>query len=94
VSIAPPSPIRERHDAVAYAPEHSVGLLHLCHLGCADREVLVVSGPGRGEMWADDTDDGGSRPLLDRAGNRFGFRQWYQKWLGEAEAAVAQVPAR
>jgi hypothetical protein len=50
----------QHHEAVVFAPEHSIGLLYLCHLGCAYREALVVSGPARGQMWADDTaSDGG-----------------------------------
>jgi SMI1/KNR4 family protein SUKH-1 len=77
----------ERHDTIVYAPEHSVGLLYLCHLGCACREVLVVSGPARGQMWTDDTaSDGGFRPVLDEDGTRLGFARWYRRWLEQAEA--------
>ncbi|MBG6136488.1 SMI1/KNR4 family protein [Longispora fulva] len=80
----------EQHDRVAYAPEHSVGLLYLSHLGCALREALVISGPARGTMWADDTaDDGGFRPLLDEDGTPLTFARWYQRWLDLAEAQVA-----
>jgi hypothetical protein len=38
----------EKHAQIVYQPEHSIGLLYLCHLGCALREALVVSGPARG----------------------------------------------
>ena len=80
----------ERHDAVVFAPEHAVGLLYLCHLGCALREVLVVSGPARGQMWADNTaDDGGFRPLLDDDGTPLGFGRWYRRWLDAAETQPA-----
>ncbi len=76
----------QQHDAVAFAPEHSVGLLYLCHLGCAYREALVVSGPARGQMWGDDTaSDGGFRPLRESDGNPIGFTRWYSSWLGQAE---------
>ncbi len=79
----------EMHDAVTYAPEHTIGLLYLCHLGCALREALVVSGPARGQMWADDTaDDLGYRPLLDEDGGRIGFARWYRRWLDKAELQV------
>lgn len=80
----------ERHDEVAFAPEHNIGLLYLCHLGCAAREALVVSGPSRGEMWADDTADGaGFRPLIDDDGGRMGFARWYRRWLERAEGLLA-----
>jgi hypothetical protein len=80
----------EKHDQVVYRPEHSIGLLYLCHLGCALREALVVSGPARGQMWADDTaDDGGFRPLLDDDGTPLGFARWYRRWLDDAEAQLA-----
>ncbi|MFI7252661.1 SMI1/KNR4 family protein [Micromonospora chalcea] len=80
----------ERHDAVVFAPEHSVGLLYLCHLGCALREALVVTGPARGRMWADDTaEDGGFRPLHDHDGTPLGFARWYRRWLEQAEDQVS-----
>ncbi|WP_188127269.1 SMI1/KNR4 family protein [Actinoplanes lobatus] len=77
------------HDDVTCAPEHSIGLLYLCHLGCALREVLVISGPARGQMWADDTaDDGGFRPLCEPDGRPTGFAHWYRRWLKEAEDQI------
>lgn len=79
----------EKHDEVVYRPEHSIGLLYLCHLGCAQREALVVSGPARGRMWADDTADGGGfRPLVDGDGTPLGFARWYRQWLDNAEAQL------
>ena len=84
----------EMHDEAVSRPEHSVGLLYLCHLGCALREVLVVSGPARGQMWADDVaDDGGVRPLVDDAGTPLGFARWYRQWLDAAEARVGKQGA-
>jgi hypothetical protein len=48
----------------------------------------TVSGPRRGEMWADDTaDDDGFSPLTDPAGNRIGFARWYLDWLDQATVA-------
>jgi hypothetical protein len=79
----------ERHDTVAYSPEHTVGLLYLCHLGCAYREAIVVSGPTRGQMWADDSaDDGGYRPIREADGGPMGFGRWYRRWLEQAEEQV------
>ncbi|MFC3743544.1 SMI1/KNR4 family protein [Paractinoplanes deccanensis] len=80
----------ELHDAAVFAPEHSIGLLYLCHLGGAYREALVVSGAARGQMWADDRAAGtGLRPLLRPDGSRVDFRTWYQTWLHEAEQQLA-----
>jgi len=76
-----------RRQEVVFRPEHSIGLLYLCHLGCAYREALVVSGPARGQMWADDTTtDGGFRPLADDVGTPLGFTRWYRQWLDNSEA--------
>ncbi|MER7420897.1 SMI1/KNR4 family protein [Micromonospora peucetia] len=85
----------ERYDAVVYAPEHSIGLLYLCHLGCALREALVVTGPQRGRMWADDTaESGGFRPLRDDDGTSLGFARWYRRWLDAAEVSQDAATVR
>ncbi|WP_019926437.1 SMI1/KNR4 family protein [Nocardia sp. BMG111209] len=76
----------EQRDEIVYGRRHSVGLLYLCHLGCALREALVVSGESRGQMWADNSADyGGFVPLVDDDGNRMGFAQWYRRWLDRSE---------
>lgn len=79
----------QEHEAAVNRPEHTVGLLYLCHLGCAYREALVITGPARGQMWADDmAGDGGYRPLHDIDGTRLGFARWYRQWLDEATARL------
>jgi hypothetical protein len=84
---------QEEYDRIVHAPEHSVGLLYLCHLGCALREALVVSGPARGQMWADDSADGGGfRPLRDDAGQPLDFARWYRRWLTAALAEPGTGP--
>lgn len=76
----------QQHEAVVFSPEHSIGLLYLCHLGCAYREALVISGPARGQMWGDDTaSDGGFLPLHEPDGKPTGFTRWYRGWLEQAE---------
>jgi hypothetical protein len=81
----------ELHDQVLYRREYSIGLLYLCHLGCALHEALVVSGPLRGRMWADYTADGrGFQPLVDSDGTPLGFARWYRRWLDQAEAKASQ----
>jgi SMI1 / KNR4 family (SUKH-1) len=80
----------EQHNMVVYRPEHSIGLLSPCHFGCALRAALVVSGPARGQMWADDTADGeGFEPVRDDAGTPLGFARWYRRWLDDAEAQLS-----
>ena len=76
----------QQHEAVVFSPEHSIGLLYLCHLGCAYREALVISGPARGQMWGDDTaSDRGFLPLHEPDGRPTGFTRWYRGWLEQAE---------
>ncbi|WP_433319854.1 SMI1/KNR4 family protein [Micromonospora chersina] len=85
----------QQHDAIAFSPEHSIGLLYLCHLGCAYREALVISGPARGQMWADDTaSDGGFRPLHEPDGSPTGFTRWYRGWLEQAEEQTQSRSSR
>jgi len=82
----------EQHDELLYDPAHSAGLLYLCHLGCALREVLVVNGPSYGQMWADDTaDEEGFRPLQNPDGSRMTFADWYRAWLGQSEQVTAHL---
>jgi hypothetical protein len=84
----------QQHDTAVFAPEHWIGLLYLCHLGCAYREALVVSGPTRGQMWADDTaDDGGFRPLRETDRSPTGFARWYRGWLEQAEHQTHSGPS-
>lgn len=72
----------KHHDAVAFDPEHSIGLLYLSHLGCALRHALVITGPARGHMWSDETaDDNGYRPLHSADGTALTFTRWYRDWL-------------
>jgi hypothetical protein len=76
---------RKAHDDAL----HSQGLLNLCDLGCALYEALVLSGPSRGQMWADDTADGGGfRPLQNPDGSRMTFADWYRQWLNESTAQI------
>jgi len=67
------------------------GAIPLCHLGCALRQWLVVSGPEAGHIWADDRADyAGLSPLTTDGADRVSFYDWYRGWL---DAALAQVRA-
>ncbi|GAA4636396.1 hypothetical protein GCM10023196_085960 [Actinoallomurus vinaceus] len=82
----------ERLVAVLGDEARTMGAICICHLGCARREWLVVSGPERGNIWADDrVDDIDLYPLTDSGsrpddGDRVTFGAWYLEWLEQAEA--------
>lgn len=82
----------ERWDAVMFAPERTVGAIVICHLGCAQREWLVISGSHRGTIWSDcRVDDADLAPLLGRDGKPVTFAQWYLDWLRDAECTALEV---
>lgn len=75
----------ERQEAY-WAAFDSTGALYLCHHGCATRSLLIVSGPCRGQIWADDAAHcGGYRPETNlETGVRLTFTSWYMAWLDRA----------
>ncbi|MEV4063012.1 SMI1/KNR4 family protein [Nonomuraea dietziae] len=82
----------KQYDMIVCDPRHSIGLLYLCHLGCAYREALVITGPARGQMWADNTaSDAGFEPLYDDDRKPLGFSRWYRRWLDAAEDQLAEA---
>ena len=57
------------------------GAVPICHLGCALRQWLVVTGPESGNVWMDErVDDDGIRPLTTPEGDRVDFASWYSRW--------------
>ncbi|MER6099307.1 SMI1/KNR4 family protein [Streptomyces sp. NPDC001728] len=80
--------------ALVYAPERTAGAIAISHLGCAQREWLVLSGVHRGTIWSDlRADDGDVTPLLDGDGKPVTFARWYTAWLEEAERLAAASPS-
>jgi hypothetical protein len=70
------------HHRYALGPALPTGSMALCHFGCGAVFRLVVTGPGRGQVWFDDRgSDGGISPAAAD------FRTWYLDWLAEREAA-------
>ncbi len=66
------------------------GAIPLCHLGCALRQWLIVSGPEAGNVWDDNrADNGGLSPLKTPSLDRVTFFHWYRNWLDDA---LAQLP--
>ncbi|WP_040684755.1 SMI1/KNR4 family protein [Nocardiopsis halotolerans] len=73
-----------------WSEERTVGALCLCHLGCALRRGLVVSGPEAGRVWHDGrVDDEDLRPLTGGDGTPLTFTDWYLGWLEEAFRTAA-----
>ncbi|WP_324789612.1 SMI1/KNR4 family protein [Streptomyces sp. H51] len=84
----------ERWSAVLFAPERTAGAVAICHLGCAQREWLIVSGTRRGTIWSDcRVDDVDLAPLLDEDGTPLTFARWYLRWLEECERTALSAPS-
>jgi hypothetical protein len=68
-----------------FDPRNVNGAIPICHLGCAIRIWLVISGPERGRVWLDKrTDYQGLTPLLDADGKGLCFLAWYRAWIEES----------
>lgn len=65
------------------------GAIPICHLGCALRQWLVVSGDEFGNVWNDNTADyDGFEPEKHGKDIRIGFFRWYRRWLDDAVAIL------
>ncbi|MEV4333395.1 SMI1/KNR4 family protein [Streptomyces sp. NPDC049597] len=77
-----------------WSDDLTVGAICLCHLGCALRRWLVVSGPDRGRMWDDRRADGiDLQPMSNADGSPMTFADWYLTWLEEAERQARDTVA-
>jgi hypothetical protein len=66
-------------------PANVNGAIPICHLGCAYRQWLVVTGPEAGFIWDDNRADyGGLNPHQSNGRDRVTFSQWYSDWLNDA----------
>ncbi len=65
------------------------GAIPICHLGCALRQWLVVTGPEAGNIWCDyRADRRGIYPLSAPGKERVTFYQWYRDWLDDVLKAL------
>ena|SRR3569832_615648 len=65
------------------------GAIPICHLGCALRQWLVITGDEAGNVWCDDrADHKGLRPLKSQNRKRVTFFEWYRDWLDEVVSKV------
>jgi hypothetical protein len=70
---------------VYWNPANVHGAVPICHLGCAQRQWLVITGSEAGNIWDDRrVDCEGLRPLQEAGRQRVTFLQWYRFWLDEA----------
>jgi hypothetical protein len=62
------------------------GAIPICHMGCALRIWLVVSGPERGNLWIDRrADSDGFAPMaIHPDAPRTTFLDWYRNWMEDA----------
>jgi hypothetical protein len=68
-----------------WEPSNVNGAIPICHLGCALRQWLVVTGPEVGHVWCDDRPDyKGLHPLQFGGQDRVTFIEWYRLWLDDA----------
>ena len=81
-----------RIEQLLWTNERTAGAICLCHYGCARRAWLVVSGPQRGNIWADERcDDEDLEPMLAGDGRALSFAAWYVEWLANAEAKLGEL---
>lgn len=72
-------------DRVYWNTANVNGAVPICHLGCALRQWLIVTGPEAGNVWDDQRADyRGLSPLQQGRRKRVTFLQWYRFWLDES----------
>lgn len=71
-------------DEEYYVYEQIAGALEIATDGCALYHLLVVSGPGRGQIWYDKRTEGkGIEPVRNSSGQIMHFAEWYMAWLDD-----------
>ena len=80
---------RERLNKEYYDTSIMDGAIPICHLGCAIRDWLVVTGLERGNIWRDErAHNSGIYPLENDDGERLTFSVWYDDWISESLVEV------
>ena len=80
--------IRELDNEV-WRPDLVNGAFPICHQGCAIRNLLIVTGPERGNVWVDDRpNDGGIYPDGSNLHTGTLFFDWYSDWLDNSIEAL------
>jgi hypothetical protein len=77
----------EEFEKVYWNPELLNGAIPLCHMGCALRVWLIVSGEKAGSLWRDGrADSTGLSPIVTRDQRPTTFSSWYLDWLQNPES--------
>jgi hypothetical protein len=72
----------ESFEEAYFSPRVTQGAIPICHLGCAHRVWLVISGAERGHLWLDKrADREGLEPIAGAQNKRTSFLEWYQNWV-------------
>lgn len=75
----------EEFDERYWCSSNLNGAIPICHLGCASRQWLVITGAEKGNVWCDERADmKGVFPLASETNARVTFYEWYRSWLDEA----------
>lgn len=80
----------ERFEQRYYSSDLVDGAIPICHIGCALRIWLVLTGPEFGNLWFDKRADyEGLMPVTGRVAGltRVKFLDWYEEWLADSEKA-------
>jgi SMI1/KNR4 family protein SUKH-1 len=72
-------------EARYFAPSLMNGAFPICHMGCALRVWLAVTGQQRGRLWRDGrAEQTGLSPILLKNGSPADFSRWYMEWMQDA----------
>jgi hypothetical protein len=70
------------YDATYFNAHLLDGAIPICHMGCALRVWLIVTGPQAGFLWRDGRAEcTGLSPMKLQNGNPANFSAWYLEWL-------------
>jgi hypothetical protein len=76
-------------EKIYWSPVRTNGAFPICHIGCALRIWLIVSGGEAGHLWLDGrADNTGLSPLTLKDKSLATFSSWYQEWLDSALEAL------
>lgn len=77
---------QEQFEKLYWDSQRINGAIPICHMGCALRVWLVVTGDAASELWRDGrSEHSGFCPILARDGQRSSFSTWYLEWLCDPE---------
>ena len=72
----------DRGTTASLGPSPLNGAIPICHIGCALRIWLVVTGQKAGHLWYDGrAEQSGLSPLRNADGSPTTFAMWYEDWL-------------